>query len=615
MRSVYIVSVLLFFLCLSVFPSYAEGHPEQVDVPVDTSDTADTQDTTDRQETSDIPEVSPETPATLRIDNSHIYEGMDRSYSDGYLPRITDRYAIIVVPLLCDGELEGNSLTASIDIGGSSDVPFICRNYEKTVKATDSCIYVVYFAIELKEDHRGGSYPITVKVWGTDVNKNKIEKNITVYTVIDTLKPEETGEDDIPFTPKLLISSHRCISPKSGKELNTVYAGDKVKIIITLKNTSKKEAVSNMTVTASAESRDFILESDSESQYIESLSADSEIEITYEYKISDDIPDGQYAVNLSYDFVYRDGAVSSGSGKVMIPVNGKGEEKTVLTPKVLVESYEYCPLPDGEPADGITAGENFEIRITLINTSKTEYLHNMTVTAASESSSLVLNDRSNCRYIDKVEPGGRIDVVYEYQAQSDMGEGRYDVNISYDFNYGEGMSAGGSGKASVSVVQPLELELSLHRIPSKATVSDTVTIGVEAINISRAKAYNLRAVLEADGFSPVGNAFIGDLDGGAMGSSSFEVNITGLTEGNFPYGQTDGTVTFFYEDIHGNLFEEVKTFSAVIETPFSENISQSEDDPLYWWIIVAVIFTFILGFTIFAVTLAVKRKIKDEYRR
>ena len=100
-----------------------------------------------------------------------------------------------------------------------------------------------------------------------------------------------------------------------------------------------------------------------------------------------------------------------------------------------------------------------------------------------------------------------------------------------------------------------------------------------------------------------------------MGSSSFEVNITGLTEGSFPYGQTDGTVTFFYEDIHGNLFEEVKTFSAVIGTPFSENISQSEDDPLHWWIIVAVIFTFILGFTIFAVTLAVKRKIKDEYRR
>lgn len=73
-------------------------------------------------------------------------------------------------------------------------------------------------------------------------------------------------------------------------------------------------------------------------------------------------------------------------------------------------------------------------------------------------------------------------------------------------------------------------------------------MGVQAINLSHAKAYNVRAVIEADGFSPMGTIFIGNVDGGMSAEGTGSVAVTGLTRSSFSYGQTKGTGTFFYED-------------------------------------------------------------------
>lgn len=39
------------------------------------------------------------TPATLRIDNENCYTGMDKTYSQGYVPRIENGSALVVIPL------------------------------------------------------------------------------------------------------------------------------------------------------------------------------------------------------------------------------------------------------------------------------------------------------------------------------------------------------------------------------------------------------------------------------------------------------------------------------------------------------------------------------------
>ncbi len=462
-RIIAIVLILcsLFLMCIT---AYAE----------DGTDTA-----------SDTAPSVPEAPATLSIDNQNIYEGMDKSYSEGYVPRVSEGYATIVIPLICDGELEGNKLCASVNLGDSMSMPFICKNYEKTVSLSAESLYLVSFSLELKWDRVNGNYPVSVNLSATDKNGNAIQETISVYIVIT-----------------------------DGKDPN-----------------AKEE---------------------------------------------------------------------------------EPEEELVLTPKVLVQSYECTAVSDDGETAVIKAGDKIKVKVTLVNTSRTESLKNITVTATPTSESFILSSISDCQYINSVGAGAAFDVIYEYETKSDMPAGQYNIGITYDFAYGKGMSSAGSGNARVNITQPLEMELSITQIPGKAVISDTVSVGVQAINLSRAKAYNVRAIIEADGFSPMGTIFIGDVDGGMSAESDGQVTITGLTKGNFSYGQTKGTVTFYYEDADGNELTEIKDFTTTIESPFSGDSKTEEDDPSQWWIIMTVIAVIIVAFVIVFIIKQIKGHRKNE---
>lgn len=429
----------------------------------------------------DTAPLVPEAPATLSIDNQNTYDGMDKSYSEGYVPRVSEGYATVVIPLICDGELEGNRLCASVNLGDSMSMPFVCKNYEKTVSLSAESLYLVSFSLELKWDRVNGNYPVSVNISATDKNGNAIQETITVYIVIN-----------------------------DGKDPN-----------------AKEE---------------------------------------------------------------------------------EPEEEIVLTPKVLVQSYECVAITDDGETAVIKAGDKIKVKVTLVNTSGTESLKNITVTANATTDSFILQSVSDTIYINSVGAGAAFDVIYEYETKADMPAGQYNIGISYDFAYGKGMSSAGSGNARVTITQPLEMELSITQIPSKAVISDTVSVGVQAINLSRAKAYNVRAVIEADGFSPMGTIFIGDVDGGMSAEGMGQVTVTGLTKGNFSYGQTKGTVTFYYEDADGNELTEVKNFTTTIESPFSGEAKNEEDNPAQWWLIMAVIVVVIAT----AVTVVVIKKIKGR---
>ena len=290
-----------------------------------------------------------------------------------------------------------------------------------------------------------------------------------------------------------------------------------------------------------------------------------------------------------------------------LPISAEdGADEVILTPKVLVESYECISLEEDASDKIIRAGDRMQVKVTLVNTSYIELVQNMTVTASAPTDNFILLSVSDTQYVRYLYAGSKVDVIYEYETKADMPAGQYNIGISYDFAYGKGMSSAGSRNARVTITQPLEMELSITQIPSKAVISDTVSVGIQAINLSRATAYNVRAVIEADGFSPMGTIFIGDVDGGMSVEGLGQVTVTGLTKGNFSYGQTKGTVTFYYEDADGNELTEVKNFTTTIESPFSGETKTEEDAPEQWWIIMAVIAAVI----IVAVTVLIIKKIK-----
>lgn len=432
------------------------------------------------------PAPTPRREAEFYIDNQNIYEGMEKSYAQGYVPTLENGTAIVVLPLLCEGRLRGNSLRAKLSLGEGG--PFVTKNYEKTVELASHKVnggralvegYRVSFPLPLLSGRVNGSYPVTISVTARDETGGEVRGDFTVYvTVADGIDPNATPTPEPVPTPEPLPTP----------------------------------------------------------------------------------------------------------------------EPAILGPKLMVQSCEVSSLePDAQPGV-VNAGDSLRVRAVLVNTSKTEALQNMTVTAVGPTEGFALTSAGDSLYFDSLDPEGMAEVVCEYTVKPETPAGQYVIALNYDFAYGNGMTAAGTCNVRANISQPLKMEFSLSQMPMEAVLSDTVQVNVQAINLSHAKAYNVRATLEGDGISPGGTAFIGDLDGGNSAEQPLQVTFTGLMNGNSSYGQTTGTITYLYEDEAGGEHTETGSFTVNIKSPFSQGqAAKQQDDPGQWWVIMAALAVVLLG--------------------
>lgn len=419
------------------------------------------------------PSLSPEPVkerTKLYIDNANLYADMTRTYSQGYIPTVKNGTAIVVLPVLCRGELRDNALRAkaSFEPGG----PFVTVNYEQTVEQKEHKVnggkqkilgYCVTIPLQLREDRMNGSYPVNISVTALDTAGGEVKEDFTVYVnITDGKDPNATPTPEPLPTPE-------------------------------------------------------------------------------------------------------------------------PEPPAVLGPKVLVQSCTAISLEAEAQPDTVNAGDSIRVTITLVNTSGSQALENMAVSAASPGEGFSLLSESDSVYIGGVAAGGTVQVIYDYRVSPDTPAGQYTIPLSFDFAYNNGETGSGTGSARVDVSQPLRLEFSMSRMPAEAVVSDVIEVNIQAINLSHAKVYNVRAVIEGDGLLPAGTAFIGDLEGGALGEKPLEVTVTGLTGGDTPYGPTEGTVTYVYEDGSGRELAETAGFILDVKSPFSEEGTAERDDPVQFW--------------------------------
>ncbi len=258
------------------------------------------------------------------------------------------------------------------------------------------------------------------------------------------------------------------------------------------------------------------------------------------------------------------------------------EEPVILAPKVLVASAQV------EGADGgtrIAAGTQARVHVFLRNTSDTQDLTNMAVSAALPGEGFVLQSPSDSVFVGDLEAGGTAELVWAFAVEPETPAGAYAIPLVYDFAYGSGETGSGSGNAWIQVTQPLKMEFALLQLPGEAVVSDTVEATVQAVNLSHADAGNVRATLEADGLLPAGVAFLGDVAGGESKQAALSLRVTALTQGAAAYGETRGTVTFQWEDADGQSFTETQPIALTIRSPFSAETREEPDDPGQWWIL------------------------------
>lgn len=331
--------------------------PQPETPPTQPSDPSDPTNPTDPTKPDESTESSlPQIPTVLEIDSSHIYSGMDMAYEDGYLPRISGGVMKIVLPLKCSGALWGDKLDTSISLDTSASSPFVVENFRKTFyleavtpknSSESQEVYLVTYEIQLSDERRNGTYPVTMTTSGFDTSGNAITTTFTLYITITDGKIEKIAQPvvDTPTAEPVVYISKTVLEP------NTAQAGEGFTMTVTLKNSITTKYVRNMLVTVDTGNVQIDLEEDSNIFPIEKIDRGGEVELTLHFSTEPAIPSGKYPISFSFKYDSSKTLNLSSTGATVVEIQQPANMELVM-PRF---------------ADSVSVGETVPVTFQVMN--------------------------------------------------------------------------------------------------------------------------------------------------------------------------------------------------------------------------------------------------------
>ena len=246
-------------------------------------------------------------PTTLEIDTENVYEGMDKAYEDGYVPKVQNGIVYLVLPLLSNGDIYDSEIKVSLNLGSSASSPFEIANYVKNfklekIKPKDSEeeieLFLVEFDIKLSSARVNGVYPVVVNVSGYDDSGSTISCIYTLYVTITDGKsnePQKTYVETPTAEPVVFISN-------SVMEPQKAMAGEEFTLTLTLKNSVATKSVKNMMVKVDTGNLHINLLEDTNTFQIDKIAAGGETTLTLRFDTDPSIPAGKYTLQFSYKY-------------------------------------------------------------------------------------------------------------------------------------------------------------------------------------------------------------------------------------------------------------------------------------------------------------------------
>lgn len=556
------------------------------------------------------------------IDNQNIYEGMEKSYSSGYIPKTDGKKAVVMLPLLPKRKIAENRMTVTLRFGESENLPFVQKNYEKTVsygmyntknRTEPSGCYLVTFDLELKKDRCNGNYPVTLSVSAEDETGNEISQEFVVYVAIsDGTEPDSQGADgDAQGTgggsaPAFAIdnkhvyegmekSYSRGYIPKTG--------GTKAVIVLPLQ---AKCALAGKKLTASLKPGDsgnqpFVQKNYEKTVRFGYHTAEKKrgkkvgcYLVTFNLKLNKERYNGSYPVTISVNAQDRNGNEVSQEFTVFVLItDGKGTEgdgdrgndrTPSFAPKIVLDACQFSK-------DTIFCGKKYTAEIFLKNTSREKAVKNMTVRVVP-GENIELLGKTGSIYVEELGSGKSCSVPFGFRINAAAPAGQYSIGVTLDYADSNGNTYTVEEAVKVPAEQKVRIGIDPVQIPKEIQMGDIMVLQTQAVNLGKGKLYNIRAVLEADGLAPVSSAYMGDAEAGMPLTGSMEVVAEGLS-GDSLYGNTQGRVTFYYEDESGNEMTQVQDFEIAILSPLKgDEEEKPADDTSQWWVVMAVIVIF-----------------------
>ena len=349
-------------------------------------------------------------------------------------------------------------------------------------------------------------------------------------------------------------------------------------------------------VSTSLDEFPFVVESTSYSKYFNYWASGEIKYLDYTFTVSPFATSGNKAIKFKASY-YENSAPAEGSFSTQITIID-GYDASAMA--VMVKEYKL--YVDDTEVSGLMAGEETELRLTVINNSKVD-------TAKKVIGSLVFTNSpgltlcvggTDTAYADSIKPGGTTILKYKIMAKQDaeVGPAMLGINLTYE------TTEAVAGKAAQNIMLPISQKMDIlagtpevYGTPSK---DKEATISVPLTNMGRAKAMNIR-VLATDGMKSSTPCYVGDLLAG--GSTSADVTVSFTKIGAFV-----GKLILQYEDANGETYaQDISVPLSVAESSVdadanSVSTQKSGTGSRWWlWLIVILLVLFIIAVIVYVI--------------
>ena len=355
-------------------------------------------------------------------------------------------------------------------------------------------------------------------------------------------------------------------------------------------------------------------------------------QVSLEYKVRSDVATGYMNVGFNVFYTYNGknyvqkeeiffklvGAPTPVTPEAPASESAAATPAARPIPRVIVTGYET------EPKE-VKAGENFTLKLSVKNTSKTVKVSNLlfeltTPQVGGDNANTVSSiaflpvSGSNSLYVEAIPSNGSTVLSIEMNAKSDLEQKPYVISLSMKYEDGEAKEYTSSADISIPVVQSARFSVSQPEVmPDALAVGEQGNVIFNIHNTGKRKLYNVRVVVEDETLEKV-DAFVGNIEPGQTGNVDFMITGLAPTMGD---GIVKGSIV--YEDANGK--EESKPFEMTVfvnEMPAMDDVPQEEEtntttssSKLPWIIGLVLVGIIVIVIVVVVIRKKVKAK-KDE---
>ena len=301
----------------------------------------------------------------------------------------------------------------------------------------------------------------------------------------------------------------------------------------------------------------------------------SEAVYPFDLKARAEAAGGYYKIPVTVNYI---GPSGGNSVQFSIPVYVEAEKKeeepqkqpetTRPLPRVIVSAVSTDPIE-------IVPGQEFELTLTLKNTSNSDLVKNMEITVMPQGGSFTSAAGTTSTYLSYISAGSSKSISMSMIPKVDLGPGVYniDVRMAYDTSVNNAFS---SSNETVMLTVSQAPQVKVAAIETNpyggAYAGESISLRSAVYNVGKTPIYNVFATFSSkDGIISSKEVFLGNIEAGGTGDISTYVSAlnvgTTAIQLNVRYEDGSGAAYTQQSEVSYGITEKQKNSSDILPEP------------------------------------------------